>query len=82
MPAFGVDSGPAFGEPELGAVVSVLVDEGEILRAGDEAGGEAEGFEVDVVAWGFVVEGEGVENSGVGSDADLRETAIVEFDPL
>ena len=42
LPALGVDGGPAFGEPELGTVVAVLVDEGEVFGAGDEAGGEAE----------------------------------------
>ena len=33
--------------------------EGEVLGAGDEACGEGEGSEVDVVAGGLVVEGEG-----------------------
>ncbi len=60
LPAFGAHGGPALGEPELGAVVAVLVDEGEVLGAGDEACGEAVGREVDGVARGLVVEGEGV----------------------
>ena len=71
LPAFGAGGGPAFGEPELGAVVAVLLDEGEVLGAGDEAGGEGEGLEVGVVAGGLVVEGEGGDVGGVGGDADL-----------
>ncbi len=81
LPAFGAHGGPAFGEPELGAVVAVLFDEGEVLGAGDEAGGEAEGREVDCVAGGLVVEGEGVDGVGIGGDADFGE-AGGEGDPV
>ena len=81
LPAFGAHGGPAFGEPELGAVVAVLVHEGEVLGAGDGAGGEAEGREVDCVARGLVVEGEGVGGVGVGGEADFGE-AGVEADPV
>src|SRR3984885_3444825 len=59
LPAFGVEGDPALGEPELGAVVAVLVDEGEVFGAGDEAGGEAEGLEGDGGAGGLVVGGKG-----------------------
>ena len=52
------EGGPAFGEPELGAGVAVVVHEGEVFGAGDQAGGEGEWGEVDGVAGGFVVEGE------------------------
>ena len=65
--------GPALGEPELGAGVGIVVDEGEVLGAGDEAVGEGEGGEVDSVAGGFVVEGEGFEGGWVGVEADLDE---------
>ena len=58
LPALGAHGRPALGEPELGAVVAVLVDEGEILRAGDEARREAVGREIDAVARRLVVEGE------------------------
>ena len=39
LPAFGMQGVPAFGEPELGAGVAVVFDEGEVLGAGDQAGG-------------------------------------------
>ncbi len=75
LPAFGAHGGPAFGEPEFGTVVAVLIDEGEVLGAGDESRGEAEGREVDGVARGLVVEGEGVSGCGVEGEADLGEAS-------
>jgi hypothetical protein len=57
-PALLAEGGPAFGEPELGTVVGVVVHEGEVFGAGDEAGGEGEWGEIDGVTGGFVVEGE------------------------
>ena len=75
--------GPALGEPEFGAGVAVVVHEGEVLGAGDGAGGEGEGREVDRVAWSLVVEAEFVRRVGVGigREADLGE-AGVEGDPV
>ena len=80
LPAVLAEGGPAFGEPELGAVVGVVVEEGEVFSAGDEARGERKGGEVDLVAGGFVVEGEGIEIGGVRGDADVDE-AGGEVDP-
>src|ERR1039458_1422591 len=51
-PTLLAEGGPAFGEPELGTVVGVVVHEGEVFGAGDEAGGEGEWGEVDSVAGG------------------------------
>ncbi len=39
LPGVGLEGVPAFGEPELGAGVAVVFDEGEVLGAGDGAGG-------------------------------------------
>ena len=87
LPAFGAHGGPALGEPELGAVVAVLVDEGEVLGAGDGAGGEVEGLDVDGVAGGLVVEGEGGGGGGVEGEADLYNSRAarncrIEGDPF
>ena len=80
LPAFGAHGGPSLGEPELGAVVAVLVDEGEVLGAGDEARGEAVGRNEDGVTRGLVIEGEGVGGCGVEGEADVGE-AGGEVDP-
>lgn len=77
LPGFGVQGVPALREPELGAGVAVFVEEGEVLGAGDGAGGEAEGREIDGVARGFVVEGEGVEGVGVGGDAGSYDAGVL-----
>ena len=76
LPAFAFDGVPAFGEPELGAGVAVGFDEGEVLGAGYGAGGETEGGEVDGVARGFIVEGEGVGVVGIGRDADFYYAGV------
>ncbi len=73
LPAGGAHGVPAFGEPELGAGVAVVFDEGEVLGTGDGAGGELEGAEIEGVAGALVVEGEGVEVVGVGGVADFDE---------
>ena len=75
LPAFGAHGGPAFGEPELGAGIGVVVEEGEVFGGGDEAGGEAVGLEEDGVAGGLVIEGEGGGIGGVGGDTDVGKTA-------
>ncbi len=73
LPAFGLEGVPTFREPELGAGVAVVFDEGEVLGAGDGAGGEMEGREIDGVARGLVVEGEGVDFVGIGRGADADD---------
>src|SRR5579875_2138525 len=74
LPALALGGVPAFGEPEFGAVVAVLVEKGEELGAGGEPGGDAEGRDVDGVAGGLVVEGEAFDGFGVGGDADFDHT--------
>jgi hypothetical protein len=81
LPAFGAHGGPAFGEPELGAVVTVLVDEGEVLSTGYGTVCELEGRDVNLVARGLVVEGEGVGGGWIESEANLGE-AWGEADPF
>src|SRR5271163_4290519 len=49
LPALGAHRRPTLGEPQLGAVIAVLVDEGEILGAGNEARGKPVRREVDRV---------------------------------
>src|ERR1700759_4532160 len=49
LPAFGAVGDPTLGEPEFGTVVAVLVNEGEVLGAGDQPCGEAVGCEVDMM---------------------------------
>ena len=81
LPALVAEGDPTFGEPEFGAGVAAIVEEGEVLSAGNEASTEGERLEEDLVAGGLVVEGEGGVVGGVGGDADGDESAG-EADPF
>ncbi len=76
LPAFGAHGGPAFGEPELGAVVAVLFDEGEVLGAGDGAVGEAEGGEKTLWRGVSLSKAKASLMVGVEGEADLGEAGV------
>ena len=63
LPALLPHHAPAFREPQLGAGVAVVVEEGEVLGGGDEAIGELIGLEKEAVPGRLVVEGKGL---GIG----------------
>src|SRR5258708_36085508 len=56
-PLLLLHQGPAVGEPEFGAAIAPVVDEGEVFAAGDEPARQAERLEPHLVARLLVVEG-------------------------
>ena len=60
LPALSAHGRPPLGEPQFRTVVAVLVDEGEVLRAGDQTCSKPIGLEINRVARRLVVECEGV----------------------
>ena len=68
---------PAVGEPQLGAAVAVVADEGEVVDVADRAGGEGEGAQQDLVARGLVVEAEaGAAVAGLDDAAGVSVPAL------
>src|SRR4030088_1609990 len=53
-----LSGGPPCRQPELGAPVTAILDERQILTVGDQARGEAIWLQKDAVPWPLVVEGE------------------------
>ena len=76
LPALGTASGPALGEPELGAGIAVVLNEGEVVADRDKAVGELERLQVDLVLRRLVVEGEGEWVGGIGGDTDVDEASL------
>src|SRR2546429_399091 len=74
-PPLGLHRRPAVGQPELRPLVTAVLDEGEIVAAGDRPRREAEWLEPDLVARSLIVEGE----AAIGM-ADLMQSAR-ELDP-
>src|SRR5258708_37838193 len=57
-PSLLLHQGPAIGEPEFGAAIALVVDEGEVFAAGDEPARQTERLEPHPVARLPVGEGE------------------------
>jgi hypothetical protein len=71
LPALGLHHGPAVGQPQRGAPVAAVVDEGLPFTVGHEAARQRKRCQVHDVARALVVE----TKAGVGVVADLDLTA-------
>ena len=82
-PAFALDEAPAVGEPQRGRRVAAVLDEGEPFAIGDEAIGEREGAEQNLVARALVVPRKAgsvvadlMDAAGIVDPADGRRFAL------
>src|SRR5262249_14860278 len=60
LPSSGLARGPTVGQPQLGPLVTAVVDEGQVLGMGHQPAGKSKTMQEGLVARRFVVEREAV----------------------